>query len=162
MTGASEADARHAKVLIEDEAAPDRGEHCEAARVAQARGLTMWWILFVHGVVVIIEASSLIHARTPARAVGTRPSFTFCQRPFHQSRARGTEPGRFHRPEAVANRGLATGEPAGTWSAGAPRRRQSGIQANVASSSSVKVRAKKFLHRRRRPDMVHLQSGRRG
>jgi hypothetical protein len=26
----------------------------------------------------------------------------------------------------------------------------------------VKVRAKKFLHRRRRPDMVHLQSGRRG
>src|SRR5258708_3960709 len=65
-SGASEADARPAKVLTEDEAAPDRGEHCEAAGVGQARGLTMWWILFVHGVVVVIEASSLIHARTLA------------------------------------------------------------------------------------------------
>jgi hypothetical protein len=81
-SGASEADARQAKVLTEDEAAPDRGEHCEAAGVAQARGLTMWWIWFLHGVVVIIKASSLIHARTLAALYGLGRVSHFAEGPF--------------------------------------------------------------------------------
>jgi hypothetical protein len=42
----------------------------DAAGTATAQGVMMWWLTFLNGGVVIIEASSLIHARSLAAAHG--------------------------------------------------------------------------------------------
>ena len=77
----------------------------------------MWWLTFLNGGVVIIEASSLIHARSLAAARGLGRVVHFAEGHFINPESAALIPDAFFRPDAFRNRGPAVAGPNGKWPA---------------------------------------------